>query len=160
MKLEFSAGGVIFKKVDRKIYWLITRSSPSKQYLQTIWRLPKGWIDDENDKPGPSARGEKKADEEKLKEAALREVKEEGGIDAKIIKKVGTYRFFLNKSGEKLLKFVTFYLMEWKNDLPEGFGYETSETGWFSLNKAIEKLKHKSEKEVLVKANKILNSDT
>ena len=54
------------------------------------------------------------------------------------------------------MKFVTFYLMEWKKDLPEGFGFETSKVGWFALEKAKEKLKYKNEKEILEKANEIL----
>ena len=158
--MEFSSGGVVFKKEKDKILWLVTRSSPSKKYPEKIWRLPKGWIDDENDKPGPFARCDKKADEVKLRESAVREVEEEGGIEAEIINKIGTNKMFFTRSGEKILKFVTFYLMMWKRNLPEGFGFETSEVGWFTLEKAKEKLKYTSEKEILEKANKILNSGT
>jgi 8-oxo-dGTP pyrophosphatase MutT (NUDIX family) len=158
MKREFSSGGVVFKKTNANTLWLATCSSPSKLYPLLYWRLPKGWIDDESDKPGPFARGEKKADEKILQKAALREVREEAGIDAKIIKKVGTYKFFFYKSGEKYLKFVTYYLMEWEKDLPEGFGFETSEVGWFPLKETTDKLKRKSEKEVLEKANNMIDS--
>jgi 8-oxo-dGTP pyrophosphatase MutT (NUDIX family) len=164
MKREFSSGGVVFKRVKEresirvKVLFLITKSSPSNLYPIAYWRLPKGWLDDEKDKPGLFTLGTKKADENILQEAALREVGEEAGVDVKIIKKVGTYKFFFYKSGEKYLKFVTYYLMEWINDLPEGFGFETSEVGWFTFEEAREKLKHKSEKEVLEKADKILSS--
>ena len=158
MKFEYSSGGVVFKKVNEKTIWLITCSSPSKLYPQSYWRLPKGWLDDENDKPGHLARGEKKASEEELQEAALREVKEEAGVKARVVRKIGTQKIFFTKEGERYIKFVTFYLMEWQKDLPEGFGFETSEVGWFSLEKTKEKLKHKSEKEILEKAEKILNS--
>lgn len=160
MNLEFSSGGVVFKKKDDKTLWLITRSSPSNIYPQPYWRLPKGWLDDEDDKPGPLTRGKKKANEKELKETALREVREEAGVNAEIIRKVGTHKIFFTKNGEKYLKFVTFYLMEWKRDLPEGFGFETSEVGWFAFEEAKEKLKHKSEKEILKKASLILNSGT
>ena len=61
---EFSSGGVVFKKEKGEILWLVTRSTPSKLYPEYRFRLPKGRIDDVgNDKPGPMARGEIKADE-------------------------------------------------------------------------------------------------
>jgi 8-oxo-dGTP pyrophosphatase MutT (NUDIX family) len=159
MKFEFSSGGVIYKSIGEKIFWLITRSSPSKIYPRAYWRLPKGWVDDEGDKPGPITRGEKKANEEILRKAALREVREEAGAEARVVRKIGTQKIFFTKEGERYIKFVTFFLMEWKKDLPEGFGFETSGVGWFSLEKAKEKLKHKSERQVLDKANHILSSD-
>ena len=159
MKLEFSSGGVVFKKVvDKGTYWLIARSFPSKEFPESYWRLPKGWIDDEKDKPGVLARGEKRANVQQLQEAALREVREEGGVEAKIVKKIGTKKIFFTKSGERLLKFVTYYLMEWVKDIQEGAGFETSEVGWFSYDAARERLKYKSEKEVLEKAKEILGS--
>ena len=160
MNLEFSSGGIVYKNKGGKVFWLVTCSSPSKEYPQTFWRLPKGWIDDEGNSPGPFARGEKKADENKLQETALREVREEAGVDAKIIKKVGTVKFFFTKKEGKTMKFVTFYLMEWKKDLPEGFGFETSEIKWLPFESAIKKIKHKSEKEVIEKACEILESET
>ena len=80
MNLEFSSGGVVFKKKDNKILWLITLSSPSKLYPHSYWRLPKGWLDDKNGQPGPLAKGERKAGEKELQKTALREVEE--GSDA------------------------------------------------------------------------------
>lgn len=161
MRFEFSSGGVVFKKgPSGQLYWLVTRSSPSKEFPESYWRLPKGWIDDDGDKPGVFARGEKKADETTLQKGALREVKEEGGVEAKIVKKIGTKKIFFTKSKERLLKFVTYYLMEWKKDVPGGPGFETSEVGWDPFEDAVRKLKYKSEKEVLQMAHEILASGT
>ena len=47
MMREFSAGGVVFKKAKSKVLWLVAKSSPSKKYPGDIYRLPKGWVDDE-----------------------------------------------------------------------------------------------------------------
>lgn len=160
MNLEFSSGGAVFKKTAKRIRWLVTRSSPSKIYPHSYWRLPKGWIDDENGQPGPLASGKRKAGEDELQNAASREVKEEAGVEGKIINKIDTIKFFYSKEGQRYMKFVTYYLMEWEKDLPEGFGCETSEIGWFNLENAIKILKHKSEKEIIYKANRILNSGT
>lgn len=161
VKREFSAGGVVFKKEKGSLLWLITFSSSSELYPKSYWRLPKGWLDDENDgrKPGPLGKGEKKAKEKELQKAALREVAEEGGVEAKIVKKLGTEKiFFTRKSGEKILKFVTYYLMEHADDLAEGPGFETTEVKFVPFKKARELLKYEGEKKVLDRARKVLSS--
>lgn len=154
---EFSAGGVVFKKGDDGFWWLVTKSAPSKLSPQGFWRLPKGWLDDvRGDRPGPLARGEKKATQEEIKNAALKEVEEEGGVKAKIVAKIGTEKYFFNFEGQKTLKFVTFYLMEWKKDLPEGPTWETEKVEWLPFEKAKKCLKHKGEKRILDKAKEVL----
>ena len=67
IKNETSAGGIVFKKEKNKTLWLICQHSYHKG-----WVFPKGLI------------GDKKENED-MKEAALREVEEEGGVKAKII---------------------------------------------------------------------------
>jgi len=147
---EFSSGGVVFRNNE----WLITRSSKSKLYPKAVWRLPKGWIDNITpDVPGPMASGKVKADEESLQKGALREVREEGGVEAKIIKKIGTEKYFFNAPDKsRILKFVTFYLMQWMKDLPGGFDEETSEVAWLSFDEAYQKLSFPGEKQMLKKA--------
>ena len=137
VRKEFSSGGVVFKK-DK---WLITRSMPSEIYPKSVWRLPKGWVDKD----------------ESAEEAALREVKEEGGVEAKVIKKIETVRYFFTTPDKgKVLKFVTFYLMEWIKNLSEGLGEETSEIAWLSFDQAVKKLAYSGEKQILKKAKGIL----
>lgn len=136
---EFSSGGVVYKNNK----WLVTASSVSKLFPKSVWRLPKGWIDEG----------------EKLEETALREVREEGGIEAKIIKKIETIKYFyLHPEKGRILKFVTFFLMEWVKDLPEGFGEETSEIAWLSYEDAYKKLSFSSEKQILRKAKEMLEN--
>jgi 8-oxo-dGTP pyrophosphatase MutT (NUDIX family) len=162
LKREFSSGGVVYKKLKInnlkfKILWLVTASAPSQLYPKVVWRLPKGRIDDEGESPGPMASGKVKADEKSLQESATREVKEEGGVEAKIVKKIGTSKyFFTTPEKEKILKFVTFYLMEWVSDLPEGFDEETSEVAWLPFEEASKKLSYSGEREFLKKASEIL----
>lgn len=163
---EFSSGGVVFRRVKEqeskrvKVLWLVTKSSPSKLYPHEIWRLPKGWIDDEGGgkKPGPAARGERKVNEGELQSAALREVKEEAGVEARIVAKIGTETRFFTSNGQRVMKFVTFYLMEWLRDLPEGPGFETSEVAWLSYEIARKRLSYSSEKKTLDKARQILEA--
>ena len=165
MHREFSSGGVVFKKLQTskktklKTLWLVTKSAkdPSGKFKQ-VWRLPKGWIDNEKDDiPGPMASGKIKADEKSLQSAALREVLEEGGIKAKIIKKITTTKyFFTHPTRGSILKFVTFYLMEWVKDLPEGHDDETEEVAWLEYKDAYKTLSLSGEKKILKQAKELL----
>lgn len=124
--------------------------------------LPKGWVDDSmKDKPGPIASGKVKANLESLKKAALREVEEEAGVKGQIIEKIGTSMYSYNdpKAG-KILKFVTFFLMEFIKDLPEGFGWETSEVSWLPYSEAYKTLSFGGEKQMLKKAQNLLQSNS
>lgn len=164
IKRQFSAGGVVYKlqllKSKENTLWLLTKSNSSEEF-SSAWRLPKGWIDDEEEgkNPGPVARGERKANEEELRNTAIKEVKEEGGVEAEILEKIGTERYFITLKNEKIMKFVTFYLMKWIKDLPEGFGFETEETKWFSYEDARKKLSYSGEKKILDKAKTLFEKE-
>lgn len=141
LRRKFSSGGVVYKGKKDKTLWLVTKSAVSDLYPKAVWRLPKGWIDEG----------------ETTEETALREVREEGGVEAKIIKKIETVSYFFTTVDKgKVLKFVTFYLMEWVKNLSEGFGEETSEIVWLSYKEAYKKLSFSGEKEVLKKAKELL----
>ena len=110
MRREFSSGGAVFKKNGEEVLWLIRKTAASKLYPDQHWMLPKGRID---------------ADE-KIEETALREVKEETGVEAKIKGKIGTEKYFFRHPARGLvLKFATYFLMEHQKDLLEGFDDET-----------------------------------
>lgn len=160
MNREFSSGGVVFKKIEDKVFWLIRRTTSSEMFPETYWMLPKGWLDDAgNGIPGPMASGKVKADEKTLEETALREVAEETGVEAKIINKIETTMYvYKHPKNGKTLKFVTFYLMEWLKDLSGGFDGETSEIAWLQYKDAYKKLSFSREKQVLEKARQLLGS--
>lgn len=154
-----SSGGIVFKKSKGSVLWLITRSTPSIDYPIPVWRLPKGWLDDEDNgkTPGPLTKGEKKVGEKELTDTALREVAEEGGIKSTIIKKVGIERYFyINKERVRVFKLAHFYLMQWISDLAEGPGPETSAVEWLPYNEARKRLTHSGEKKMLDMAERVL----
>ena len=155
---EFSSGGVVFRKKGKKLLWLVARNNPSKLYPNEIWRLQKGWMDDRDggETPGPISSGEVKATEDDLQKGAVREVREEGGVIATILKKIGTSKYFMNSTRGRVMKFATFYLMEHTKDAPEGFCFETSETAWLPYEEAYGKLTFSNEKEMLKKAKDLL----
>lgn len=160
MLREFSAGGIVYKKTknesdelssrDRvegeqtdEVLWLVRRPKGGNDYRGSLgWSFPKGWID----------KGET------LEQAALREVAEEGGVKAKIIVKLPTLKiFFTNPDGEKVMKFITYFVMEWQEDLKEGFGGETEEIKWAKTEEASGLLIYKNERELLEQAAKKVN---
>jgi 8-oxo-dGTP pyrophosphatase MutT (NUDIX family) len=157
---EFSSGGVVFKKDNENILWLIRKTSPSDLFPKSNWMLPKGWLDDEGEGvPGPMASGKIKATVDALEKTAVREVKEEGGVEAEIVEKIGTVKFPYNHPARgRVLKFVTFYLMGWKKDCPDGFDFETSEVTWLPFEEAYKTLSFSMEKSVLKKAKELLAS--
>lgn len=141
MKREFSAGGIVFNKEGQV---LITQHS-SNHY----WGFPKGIID-----PGQTS-----------KEAALREVREEGGIVAEIITKLGdskyTYTFQPGnkihnlespKKGEKIFKVVTLYLMKYLSGDPKDHDFEVSEAKFVTPVEALKTLSFSQDKAHLKKA--------
>ncbi len=123
--------------------------------------MPKGWLDDEDDSknPGPLTTGKIKAKVDDIMRAAIREVREESGVESKIIKKIDIEKFFYkSKEGPYVFKMVYFYLMEWVTDWPEGYGPETSETVWLPYEEARKILTQSGEKKILDKAKVLLDS--
>lgn len=135
---EFSAGGIVYKKEGGQVLWLIRKPKGNPEYRGNLgWTLPKGLIDEG----------------ETIEQAALRETAEEAGVRARIIEKLPSLKvFYTNKEGRKVLKFITYFIMEWQEDLKEGFGFETEETKWLSQAEALELLVLKNERNLLEKA--------
>lgn len=143
---QFSAGGVVYKRNRNQVSWLIRRAKPSEYYKGTAgWSLPKGWIDV----------GEKSQD------AAIREVKEETGVEAKIVSKIGEMKyFFVDENKEKVFKIVTYYLMEYAGETGKGFDEETEEIKWVTIDEALERVRYKNEREMVENGNKLLSDVT
>jgi 8-oxo-dGTP pyrophosphatase MutT (NUDIX family) len=127
-----SSGGVIFRVVDRQFkVALISRGK--------VWCLPKGLIEQ-----GETA-----------EETALREVKEETGLEGKIIEKIGeiNYHFF---RGKRCFKNVHFFLLEYVAGSVSDHDYEADKVKWFSTSKALQVLTYVNERRILRKAEEML----
>ncbi|MBI4028953.1 MAG: NUDIX domain-containing protein [Candidatus Blackburnbacteria bacterium] len=137
MKRQFSSGGTAYRQSSSNTEWLLIKPTGKNR-----WQLPKGWID-----KGETSR-----------EAALREVHEESGVEGELGEKVDTITIFFAENGERVIKKVDFYLVKYLKDTKEGHDWETEEVVWLPYEAAFEKLTFKSEKEVLKKANEMLLS--
>ena len=145
MKREFSAGGIVFKTVrskgsgnsqvlNSKGQVLVTQHSQNHH-----WSFPKGLID-----PGQTT-----------EEAALREVREEGGIVAEIIGKVGYSKYVYTFEKEKIFKVVTYFLMKYVSGDITDHDWEVSDLGWFEPEDALKQLTFSQDKSLLKKALKM-----
>lgn len=100
------------------------------------WSFPKGLID-----PGQTT-----------EEAALREVKEEGGVVAEITGRIGYSKYVYTLNNEKIFKIVTYFLMKYVSGDIRDHDWEVSDIGWYSPEDALEKLSFSQDKELLKKA--------
>jgi len=142
---QFSAGGLVYKRVKEpesgkvEVIWLVRRPVMNPGYKGNPgWSWPKGWID-----KGETTEG-----------AALREVAEEGGVRARVVAKLPTIKIFFVDKGERVMKFITYFVMEYEGDIPGGHDQETEEIKWVSEDEAFGMLAFANEKKLLKLARK------
>lgn len=137
---QVSAGGVAFR--INHLAQIETAAILVGPHLR--WQLPKGAIN-----PG-----------EEIEDAARREVREEAGVDTKILRLLDRieYWFYASREGQRARfhKFVHFYLMQYISGNVENHDHEVEEARWFEINEAIQVLAYESEREVMRKAQKLI----
>ena len=138
MKFEFSAGGIVYKKDKDNFQILIGQHSGHKG-----WVFPKGLI------------GDHKLGENK-EETAMREVKEETGIEAKIEKVLTPITYFYVWEGEKRRKTVYYFIMQAVGGDINDHDWEMSEVKWVDRDIVKDTLTYPSDKKVWEEAQKLL----
>lgn len=143
---ERSAGGIVYKQQDGRIFWLIIKTL-SKRYSRMaekdrkeVYKFPKGHL----------------LKDEVLKAAALREVEEEGQVKCQVKAKIGSRDYIIWDKVEKrkIIKKVTFFLMEYTGE--SRLKYYDNEVvlarDWLSFEEAMKTLSYDSEKVLLRKS--------
>lgn len=132
VKIQVSSGGVTFRKSKKGIEVALIRIRSGR------WALPKG-LTNKGEVP---------------EETALREVREETGLEGRLIDKLGDieYWYFSKEDQTKYHKFVHFYLIEYERGSINDHDWEVEEVRWFPIDKAIKALSYKSEKEIMERA--------
>lgn len=69
----------------------------------------------------------------------MREVREETGIEARIIKPLGRINYWYYREGRRIYKTVHFFLMEAVKENMERRDSEMDEVRWFNLEDAIKR---------------------
>ena len=143
MKFEFSAGGVVFKRITNNKEQKILQILVAQHSYHHGWVFPKGLID--------------KDKKETKEDAALREVEEETGIVGEILKPLNPVAYWYNLDGEKIRKTVYYFLMKFKADTGK-HDDEMENIEWIPQEEVMNKLTYKSDKEVWEEAEKLLTT--
>ena len=125
---EFSAGGLVVRRMRGRPYIAAVRVKEG-----TVLALPKGHIE-----PGESGA-----------ETAVREVREETGVDSRLIEKIDDIRYWYTRDGARVLKVVSFFLLAYRSGSVRDYQREEVDGAeWVPLEEAPERLAYRGEKEM------------
>jgi 8-oxo-dGTP pyrophosphatase MutT (NUDIX family) len=132
VRSEFSAGGVVVRDGMCVVIVPTRRDADGKRVLA----LPKGHPDGD----------------ETAQDAALREVHEEAGVEARALEKLGDVRYFYQRDGRRIAKVVSFFLLEYVSGEPDDHDDEVEEARWMPLEEAATALTYKGERGMAARA--------
>jgi 8-oxo-dGTP pyrophosphatase MutT (NUDIX family) len=134
---EFSAGGVVVRETPRGPECIVIVPSRRSAAGTPVLALPKGHPED----------GERPED------AALREVREEAGVEADVVEKLGDVRYWYQRDGRRIVKVVSFFLLAHRaGDPARHADHEIDEARWVSLEAAGHELSFPGERDMARRA--------
>ena len=133
-----SSGGVVVRDEDGLQLCLINPRG------RNSWALPKGWIE-----PG-----------ETPEVAALREVREETGLDGALEDELGTieYWFYSRDEHVRVHKTVHFFLVRYTGGDTADHDHEVSEARWLPVERALDVMTYPNEREIVRRAIAIVEN--
>ncbi|HEX7155113.1 MAG TPA: NUDIX hydrolase [Thermoanaerobaculia bacterium] len=137
MRDEHSSGGAVLTLRDGRLHvaLIATRN-------RTRWGLPKGAV----------------IDGETSEQAALREVQEETGLDAVIVRTLDTIEYYFRAGDTVIRKRVDFYLMRYTGGTLTPQLSEVDDVEWVELSAAIQRASFESERKLLEMAQQLTSS--
>ncbi len=129
---EFSAGGVVVRDGECVVIVPTRRAADGSAVLA----LPKGHPDGD----------------ESASDAALREVREETGVEAELVDKLGDVRYWYMRDGRRIAKVVSFFLFEYRGGELEDHDHEVEQARWMPLEQAARELTYKGERGMAARA--------
>lgn len=135
-----SAGGIVYRLGDRGPEIVLCGRA-----AEGLWGLPKGT-------PEPA---------ETIEDTARREVREETGLDVRIVRKVGEIEYWFTRphQGKRFHKRVHHFLMEPVGGSTDRHDHEYDLVRWFPATEAQRRLTHHNEAEMLRRALMLLGRD-
>jgi 8-oxo-dGTP pyrophosphatase MutT (NUDIX family) len=136
---EFSAGGVIVRRAGAG-FTTVDMAVIQPRGKTKVRALPKGHVD-----PG-----------ETPEQTAVREVREETGLNGKSHGKLGDVKYTYRFDGKSIFKIVSFYLLELESgeidQLTEAMRIEVDRAFWLPLHRAVTELSYPGERQMAQKA--------
>jgi 8-oxo-dGTP pyrophosphatase MutT (NUDIX family) len=133
---EISAGGLVVRRMRGRA-WLAVIEPQGRAGMVA---LPKGIVD----------RGEEPAG------TAVREVREETGVDARLVEQLPTIRYVYQRGGMRIFKVVSFFLLRYRGgrigEIPPAMAREVARAWWIPLEEAPRRLSYRGEREVAAAA--------
>ncbi len=130
-----SAGGVVHRtEAGRAEIVLVRRREPP------LWALPKGTPDSG----------------ETLAETAIRETREETGLQVVIEEPITSISYFFMRRRTRFHKTVHFFLMRQIGGRLEDHDHEFDEVRWVQIEEALELMTHATERAVVMQAAELL----
>lgn len=138
--MEFSAGGVVVDRTTEPPRCVVIVPTRRAADGAKVVALPKGHPD-----AGESPEA-----------AALREVREETGLEAAIVAPLGDVRYVYQRSGRRISKVVRFFLMERTGGSTADHDHEVEVVRWVGLDEAVAILSYPGEREIVERAQDAL----
>jgi len=90
-------------------------------------------------------------------------VREETGLEGRLVGKLGDVRYVYTWKGERVFKVVSFFLFRYRRgrlgDIPPALAFEVDETRWLLLEDAPRLLAYRGEREMAEKAGQALAAE-
>ena len=146
MEREYSAGGVVLRPRQQR-WWVAVIEPQGRRKAGTpagapasVLALPKGNVDHG----------------EKPEETAVREVREETGVEAGLVAKLSDIKYIYVRSWgdrQRVFKVVSFFLLRYRSgrigQITPGMHREVRQAMWLPLDEAPEKLSYRGERDVV-----------
>ncbi|MBJ7518375.1 MAG: NUDIX domain-containing protein [Solirubrobacteraceae bacterium] len=130
---EFSAGGVVINDRGETIVIVPTRRAADGSQ---VLALPKGHPDGD----------------ESAADAALREVREETGVEAEVVDRLGEVKYWYQRDGQRVAKVVAFFLLRYVSGSLEDHDHEVEVARWMPLEDAARELSYAGERDMAARA--------
>lgn len=137
---EISSGGIVYRRRRGAVDVALIR-------VRGRWCLPKGKVEEG----------------EGLQETAVREIREETGLEGRVVAKLGDITYWYTnqtREGEtiRIFKRVYFYLIRYLKGDVRGHDDEAEEACWWPIEEAVKRLSYPTERETMRKAMTFLES--
>ena len=138
VKDAVSAGGVVWRRGDDGIE-VVVCGRRAEQH----WGLPKGTPDDG----------------ETMEQTALREVREETGLEVEAGEQLGSIEYWFTSGGVRYHKHVHHWLMQPTGGDVANHDHEYDDVEWVSLHEALHLLSYDNERRILREAARVLGQE-